>query len=293
MSKLLNFYFLLIIAMITWGLAWPFGKIIANSLPIHVLVFWRFVVTFLSILPLMFLFRVSFRLETWRDKVGVILGGILYGIYNYFFFKGLDLGLAGAGGVLVTTLNPVVTYLMVALLEKRQFSLVQMIGLLVGIVGGSCIIKVWSLDYEVFFSSGNAFFLLCAITWAILSINSQKMGKTISPIAFSFYVYLTGSIIEFLLSFQDPSFFNIQNMTKEFWISMLYISSISTAFGTTVYFFAATKLGSQTASSFIFLVPVSAYLSSFIAFGEDLQWNVILGGTLATLSVFIINQKES
>lgn len=277
--------------MIAWGVAWPFGKNISNSLPIHVLVFWRFVVTFFSIFPLMLLFRISFHLANWRDYAGVIIGGFLYCLYNLFFFRGLDLGLAGAGGVLVTTLNPVVTYLLVASIEKRKFSFVQIIGLAVGVLGGAFILDVPSLDWSLFFSSGNAYFLLCAFSWAILSINSQKMGKSISPIAFSFYVYLSGSFIELILSYNDPQFWNILHMTQDFWISLIYISSVSTAFGTTVYFFAATRLGSQTASSFIFLVPVSAYLSSMLMFGEKMQWNVILGGILATFSVIIINRK--
>ncbi len=288
----LRFVSLLILAMISWGFSWPIAKMIAHSVPIHVLVFWRFLMTFLSVIPLMFFLKIPFSLKSGKDYFDVLIGGIVYLLYNQFFFLGLEKGLPGAGGVLVTTLNPIVTFFIVALVLRRGISKRQSIGLFFGLIGGLTILKVWELNLEKLISSGNAFFLIASFVWALLSLNSQRSGKSMSPIAYSFYVYGIGSLIEFLISFKDPAFLHVWDLDGHFWLSIFYLSVISTTFGTTVYFYAATRLGSDIASSFIFIVPLSAYISSLLIMDELFQIPVIVGGCFAIIAVYLINSGK-
>lgn len=278
--------------MVSWGISWPIGKMIAGTAPISVLVFWRFFATFLSVIPLLLVMRLPFKLKTGKDYWNVLIGGIIYTFYNQFFFMGLKNGLPGAGGVLVTTLNPIVTFFIVVLVQKKRISKRQVIGLFFGFIGGLVILQVWKISIDYLLLSGNLFFLLCSFVWATLSLNSQSTGKSMSPITYSFYVYAVGSVIEFLFCFNDPSFWKVWSMGFDFWASIFYLTVISTTFGTTVYFYAATRLGSEIASSFIFIVPLSAYLSSYLILDEVVQIPVIIGGSLAILAVYLINSKQ-
>jgi drug/metabolite transporter (DMT)-like permease len=76
-----------------------------------------------------------------------------------------------------------------------------------------------------------------------------------------------------------------------FWISLFYIAVISTTFGTTVYLYASSKLGSSRASSFIFLVPATALFSSWLFLSEVPAWTTLAGGALAVAAVYTINKK--
>lgn len=288
----LKFVVLLIVAMISWGISWPIAKLISNLVPIHVLVFWRFLLTFLSVIPLIFILQIPFRLKSGRDYLDVLVGGIIYTIYNQFFFLGLAHGLPGAGGVLVTTLNPIVTFFVVALIFRKGISKRQMLGLFFGLIGGMIILKIWEQSLDSLILSGNVYFLLCAFTWATLSLNSQRSGKNMSPIVYSLYVYAIGSVIEFIFSFGNPKLMDVWNLGGSFWWSVFYLSVISTTFGTTVYFYAATKLGSDIASSFIFIVPLSAYISSVFMLDEQVQVPVLIGGGFAVIAVYLINSGK-
>ncbi|MDF3820795.1 DMT family transporter [Leptospira sp. 96542] len=287
----LKFLILLIVAMVSWGISWPIAKLIAGLVPVNVLVFWRFFATFLSVIPLLVWFKIPFRLKSGRDYLNVLIGGIIYTLYNLFFFLGLKNGLPGAGGVLVTTLNPIVTFFMVVVVQKKNISKRQVFGLFFGFLGGLTILQVWKISIDYLMLSGNLFFLLCSFVWATLSLNSQRTGKSMSPLTYSFYVYGIGSLIELMFCFSDPSFFKVWDFGLSFWMSIFYLTVISTTFGTTVYFYAATRLGSEIASSFIFIVPLSAYISSYLMLGENLQIPVIVGGSLAMLAVYLINSK--
>ncbi|MCC5813605.1 MAG: DMT family transporter [Leptospira sp.] len=287
-----RFYALLIIAMITWGFAWPSGKAVAGMADQSVIIFWRFLATAISLIPVVLIMGKSFSLPGKRVIFEVTLGGVLYTIYNQFFLMGLETGLAGSGGVLVTTLNPIFTYLIVNILAKKFFSKREVLGLVLGFFGGMVILQVWKISWDHLLVSGNLFFLLASFTWALLSMNSHKTGEKISPVVYGFYVYAIGTVFDLAFAW-DKGILSVWSLGWNFWFQIFYLAIVSTTFGTTVYFFASTRLGSRTASSFIFLVPVTALFGSWIFLGEIPMISTLVGGGFAMAAVYILNQKNS
>ncbi|EMF82870.1 EamA-like transporter family protein [Leptospira weilii serovar Topaz str. LT2116] len=153
-----KFYALLVIAMISWGFAWPSAKLIVKTQHPNVIIFWRFLATALSLLPVVFWRKGFFRLPNYKVLFQITIGGVLYTIYNQFFLLGLKNGLAGAGGVLVTTMNPIFTYMFVHSFQKKLPSTREGIGLLLGLLGGCILLRLWELDLDSLFRSGNIFF---------------------------------------------------------------------------------------------------------------------------------------
>jgi len=282
-----KFLFLVIIAMITWGFSWSSGKYIAGAAPPEVLLFWRFLMTFTSLVPVVYFSKKGFLIER-RSIIFVLLGGIILTFYNYLFFEGLKNGLAGAGGVLVTTLNPVITFVLSSLLHRHKPVMREKAGILLGMAGGMVMIHVWTFSPDEIFQGGNLYFLLAASVWALLSINGQYSGKSLSPLHFSLYVYGISTLINLVLS-AGQDMFMVFSLPMHFWLNLFYLSVVSTTFGTTVYFFAASRYGSKIASSFIFIVPVSAVIGSIIFLGERPGPVILAGGLLALTAVYLIN----
>lgn len=286
-----RFYFLLLVAMVSWGFAWPSGKLVAGVLHPNVIIFWRFFATGLSLVPVVILMKKDFRLMGVRSIWAVTFGAILYTVYNQFFLLGLEKGLAGSGGVLVTTLNPILTYLIVNSWTKTKFTRREVLGLLLGMIGGLVLLRIWDMSWENLFQTGNVFFLLGSLTWAFLSMNSHSTGEKVSPIVYAFYVNSIGALISFFLAWNyNPGSALAQD--GNFWFQIFYLAIVSTTFGTTVYFFASTRLGSRTASSFIFLVPVTALIGSWVFLGEIPQIATLIGGAFAIGAVYLLNQRS-
>jgi drug/metabolite transporter (DMT)-like permease len=290
-NQSIKFFILLVIAMVSWGFAWPSAKSIVGTEPPIVIVFWRFLATAISLVPVLILRRESIVLPDKKDLLQVAIGAVLYTIYNQFFLLGLSQGLAGAGGVLVTTMNPIFTYILVHTFQKKLPSGKEFIGLFIGLTGGFLLLKIWEGDWTMLFQSGNVYFLLCAFSWAVLSMNSHSTGQRMSPMVYSFYVFSIGTVFDLFLAFPyDLS--GVMDNDWNFWLQLFYLSVISTTFGTTVYFYASSRLGSRTASSFIFLVPVTALLGSWIFLGEEPKLSTLLGGVFAISSVIILNRTQ-
>ncbi len=283
-----NVYMLfLILVMAVWGGSWTSGKLVTVSAAPALIVFLRFLFTTLCTIPFVFIFktgiRVSLSVLAWLG-----LGGLLLFLYNMCFFSGLHNGLPGAGGVLVTTMNPILTYLLTVIIFRKKSRLIQIAGLLLGFAGGLVMLEIWKVSMSDLLQSGNLVFLLGSLLWAFITLISSHLQKQIHFIIYSFYVYAFSALFAFVFTLAGGDLFTAPN-DSSFWLNIIYLSVIVTALATTYYFLCTSKLGSRRASSFIFAVPVSAVISSWIIIGEVPTLPTIIGGVLAAAAVFIIN----
>ena len=273
--------------MMIWGISWPVSKILSKEANYDTILFWRFFITTIIYLPVLFITKQKPNLSK-NSVYSILKGTVAIIIYNILFFSGVTEGLPGLGGVLTTSLNPLFNFLIVAIITKNKISGLKLFGLFTGFIGGMIILQVWKFTPSELLKGANTYFILASITWAFLSIFTASSKDSISAISYGFFIHLVASIFFLLQGYKDIHFTNFSNT---FWYSILYVSGISTVFGTTMYFYASTKLGSAQASSFIFLVPVSALLSSWFLLKELPQTTTIIGGLLAILAVYKINRK--
>jgi drug/metabolite transporter (DMT)-like permease len=200
----------------------------------------------------------------------------------------LQTGYAGAAGVLVTTYNPILTFLLAVYFFKRPLHKRALLGLLLGFTGGMILLHVWSVNFQDLLRSGNLFFIGASTCWAFLTITSEKTKDCLHPLIFSFYIYLFATILDYFLA-KPYHPFDALTLGFTFWFNVVYLAVFATTFATTVYFAASSRLGANRASSFIFLVPTSAVTLSWAILGEVPQWPTIVGGCVAVAAVWMLN----
>ncbi len=281
-------YILMFFAMIGWGETWISAKILGRYLDAQELIFWRFFFTSLGLLPILIYLKISFKITKWNLFLAII-SAILLALYNNFFFLGTKYGLASFGGVVVTTMIPIVTFVLVSILSKKVFQMKEWIGLFLGATGVLVILKIWQFDLNAIFTNANLYFLIATILWPLLTLTSAKQ-KDISPLSFSFYMFFFTTLID--LFFINFKLTNIMQFDLIFWNNLLLLSLYGTTFATTVYFIAVTQIGSKQASSFFFLVPSSAIIFSFFFLNETIEMSLLIGGILTLIAVNILNKRK-
>lgn len=283
-------YFFLTLGMICWGESWISAKLLAGIATPEALVFWRFFITWLTFIPVLYLFKQPYKINL-KGLTVAALTALLMILYNEMFFTGLINGLAGAGGILVTTLVPILTFTIGCIITMKAPSLKDTFGLLLGLTGAAIIMEIWHLDIHLLFKSGNAYFLIAALSWAILTHLSTKARAYTSAYTFSFYLFLFTAVFDLILVYSTgKSVAVIANDT--FVLNILLVAVGATTFGTTIYFIAASRLGGQKASSFIFLVPLNALVMSYVFLGEPIELNTVVGGLSAITAVYLINHRR-
>lgn len=280
----------MILSMTCWGISWTSGKIVSGyggALSISMI---RFALTFVSLAVILPLLRTRLTLS---KSVVRDLGcaSVLIAVYTFLFFQGLVTGKAGAGGVLVTVLNPILSYGIMLIMVRRFPTRNESIGLVLGLSAGVVLLKLFT-QADTLFDAGNIYFLFAALSWAVLSVFTSRASRYGDPLAFSFYMYGISTIIMFAVTGISALENTLAKSDPVFWFNMFFSATITTAIATTFYFVATAKIGASKASSFIFLVPFSAALSSWVFLNETPELDTLAGGMLGIVAVYILNKKE-
>ena len=279
-------YFWMSLAMISWAVAWTNAKIVSEYLSFYNLVFIRFVLGFLSILPFVVLKKIS--LPKLNQLKHLIIPSLLFFSYNIAFFKGTNYGLAGKGAVLVTTLNPLITVIIMSLINKKIFRK-EVLGIAIGMIGGIIIMDLYNEGLIAIIDKGNLYFIICALSWGVMTVSINYAQKIINPYAFICLCYLLVSIIT--IPFIDINEIYSANFDFRFYLNFFFVSIGAMSFGTSIYMYYTPVLGPSKASVFIFSVPFIAMATANIFLNEAFTINIIIGGLLSLYAIYIVNKK--
>ncbi|QSZ42872.1 EamA family transporter [Sulfurimonas aquatica] len=283
------YQYLLALAMLFWGGGWTALKILTYELPMDVIIFWRFFLMTLSFIPILYFFKMPIKLNLHSIKY-IASSSVLNISFMVSSFLGIKYGFAGAGSVIITSLSPIMTFLLVLVLFRKRVETLQQFGLALGVVGGFIILQL--NDLSLFFNGSNTYFLLCAIIWAGVTVLSQHSQKHIHPVHYSFFISLIATFASFIYAF-NSNLLAVFEQGLIFWIALIYLAVFGQTVATTIFYMASGKLGSEKTSSFMFLVPVFALLSAWIVLDEPFQLHIIIGGFISILAVMFINKRKT
>jgi drug/metabolite transporter (DMT)-like permease len=280
----------MVLSMMCWGFSWSSGKVLSNYADPLTISFLRFTATFISLFFILLFLKENLVINK-KGGLDLFIAASSISIYTFLFFKGLTVGKAGAGGVLVTVLNPIITYAMTLVIARRKPTRNESIGLALGLVAGVVLLKLVT-EADQIFKAGNIYFLLASFCWAILSRFTARATRYGSSLSFSFWMYGISTVIMLLFAGIGPSIEVSEKADFKFWANLFFSSTITTSLATTFYFVATSKIGASKASSFIFMVPFTAALGSWIFLGEVIQAHTMIGGVLGIAAVYILNKKD-
>ncbi len=279
----------LILSMLIWGMSWSSAKVLSQYGSAMSIAYIRFWFVVLALGPMLKVLKIPLTISKNGIK-SVLPGGAVMGCYSLVFFGGLQVGMAGAGGVMVTTLSPIFAFLIGLILFRRKLQQNEWLGLAIGLLAGAVLLKAWNKPEDVL-ASGNLYFVGAAFLWAVLSKISSSANRFGHPLSFNLWMHITTCVLlSFLVDFKEV-FTILTTGDRYFWGNILYFGLINSCFATATYLFATTKLGAEKASTFIFLVPVSALLGSWAFLNESVQWNSVVGGLVGIAAVLLINRK--
>ena len=278
-------YILLSLAMISWAIAWTNAKIVGEYLSFYNLIFFRFLLGFLSLLP--FLIYNKKKLPRLKSYKYVVIPTILFFIYNIAFFKGTHFGDACRGAILVTTLNPLFTLFIISLIRKKIL-FKEVLGIMIGLFGGLIIMNVFKYGFDIIFDIKNIYFLICAITWGVMTVFIDLAQKKINSYIFISLCYFFTMVIS--LFFVDFALIDFTVLDFRFYFNFFLVSIGAMSFGTSVYMYSTSIIGPVKSSVFIFSVPFLAMGTSYIFLNEIFSLNTIIGGLISLIAIYIVNK---
>ena len=283
-------YFIgMIIAMLLWGVAWTSGKAVVEHSNIQVSSFWRYFISFIGMIPVMFYMKRSLK----TDIVGyiyMILAGLLSALFSYLFFAGLVHGEAGYGGTMVTSLVPLITYFLSIIIFSTKVSTKQIIALGIGVLGAIILLRI-PMEGLGFLNLNSIYFLICAVVWSFVTIITQKASKRVDPMFYTFVLFGVTAFTNMLFALPYHPF-DVGLYDSVFWWNIIFVGLLAGTFAMAIFFASASRIGAHNTGVFMFIVPIGAIVSSYFAYDENIASSTVIGCLLSFVAVILFNKKS-
>lgn len=132
-------------------------------------------------------------------------------------------------------------------------------------------------------------------TWAFASLVYKWGLKKTQPKANLFFRLCCTSLGAFIFSLIFGNYIFLINLNTQnliYYLIACLISGLSVTAGDLFYYMSLKRIDASRAYPLVQLSLLFVYPFSFIFFGEEITYSILLGGALILLSVFILSSKD-
>ena len=229
--------------------------------------------------------RVYRKTFLWLAFVGI-------GVYYVFQYYGVALAGAAISAIIVTLFCPIMIFMLSAWRLGEKIPDAEKFGLGLSAVGCLLVITNGSVssvaDLEVII--GGIFGLICALLWAIYTVDGKQILRTFEPMTSTAYITILGTIMMVPFAAVDVQMTG-QAYPPSFFIAAIYLGVLCTVIGYVFWFRAITGLDVRTAGVMLYFEPVVTVLFAWALLGDMIGWVTAIGGVLTMVGVVIVSRN--
>ncbi len=279
---------LLLFTTLIWAVNYPVTKFGLERLDIFVFNSIRYVVAFALLTGLLAATRQWFRVPR-EDRGPLIRLGVLTGIvYQLAFIVGINLTTAGNTAVLLST-SPLWTALIQARITRTRIRSAMIAGLLVSLTGIVMIVlgSGKRLEFASHAILGDLVCIAAALFWA-LSTNLQKpLLRRYSTVQLSVVTLGIGAVGLSVMAIPSWTHFHWSEIPFPYVAAALASGALSIGLANVIWTYGVEHIGPSRTASFNNLVPILAFIISYLVLDERVTVLQIVGAVITIAGVWI------
>ena len=270
------------IAVLLFGLAGLFGKLI--DLPSTIIVLGRVLFATIFLIILLLYLKQSIKLKQKRDYFYLTILGVILAVHWVTFFQAIQVSTVAVGLLSFSTF-PVFTTFLEPYFFKEKIKFPNIVIALITFLGVALVIPKFELGNNI--TQGVLWGIASGFTFAILSILNRKYVKDYSALVIAFYqdAIATIALIPFL--FIVKPIFQINDL-----LLLVLLGVLFTAVAHSLFIKGLTNVKAQTASIIASLEPVYGIIFAVIILSEIPTLRVVMGGLIILGATFYATIKS-
>ena len=223
----------------------------------------------------------------------LFLAFIGIGVYYIFQYYGVKLAGPAISAILVTLLCPIMIFLMSYLRLGETISPGQKAGLAVSVLGAYFVITGGSVAFASNWEAllGGLFGVVCAVFWAIYTVEGKRLVKKYDPFISTAYIALIGTVMLTPFAVAEAELTHPVVFPLSFFIAALYLGVLCTVIGYVFWFRALTGLTASSTGVTLYFEPVVTVIFSWIILGQGITWFAAMGGVLVLFGVILVSRR--
>ncbi|NLA23391.1 MAG: DMT family transporter [Bacteroidales bacterium] len=279
-------YPLLILAMLFWAYSFIWAKFALDYYHPISLIFFRTVISFVFLFFVLLIAKKQLRIKLKDLPIFILLAFFEPFLYFLGETNGLNRIDASTTAVIISTIplfTPIVAYYFL----KERFSLFNILGILISILG--VIVIVFNVKMEILVSTEGLAFLFLAVVAALgFSVVVKRIPENYSVFTVIFYQNLIGAFLFLPLVL----IFNLNEIietgfVKEAVLPIIKLGVFASSLAFMFYINALRYMNISKANIFTNMIPVFTIIISWYVLGEAIDTKKILGIIFVLSGVFI------
>ncbi len=277
----------LLILCVLWGVAFVAIKQADGELsPVNLALIRWFIASacFLVLLPLLGKPKTGLERKDVPRLLYVAFANVAG--YHISLYYGETVVSAGVSAILIS-IAPVFVVILSALLLKERIGKRVVVALVLALAGTvvTSLGSVAAGSPASFY--GPAAVILSAAFYASFSVLSKPLVQKYGASTITIWAALIGTTM--MLPLLSPSFFSqVSALNVEGWVSVLYLSILSTVLGYLLFFTLVSRGTVSRLSIQLYLVPIISVIAGAILLGESITALAVVGGVMLLAAVAVV-----
>jgi drug/metabolite transporter (DMT)-like permease len=263
-------------------------RIMQEGISIPNMMFWRFAISALFILPFIF-FKKKFNKNSPKELFKALFFGAAFYCLSPIFFCISSRYISTGLSMVIFFIYPLIVMFINWLLYKKKISRIYYLAIIIILSGMILLVDLSAMHFNLL---GILFSVLSGAFYAFYIVGSSKLSK-IEPLISTFMVSLGCAFTSILFAFSDGSF--KVPMSISLWLYFLGYGIICTSIPILIFLESIKFISSEQASILSVLEPVFVVIFGVILLGEVLNGWQGLGvfAILAGAVIVLIDKKTS
>lgn len=280
-------YLLLTTSALLWSGNFVISRAVAASIPPVGLLFWRWVVALVILLPFAVpRFRSQWPIVRANLKLFPLFGLLGVTLFNLLIYTAMHTTTA-INAALVNSVIPVLIIVFSRLFYKSGITRQQWFGVVLSLLGVLTIILRGNLSsvLTLSFSIGDLLVFGAAISWSLYSICLRYYPKGLDPLVFLVCITICGLPLILPLYLWEMATGSVIPLTPASFATIAYVGICASVIAFICWNSGIRTVGAQVGGQFIHLMPVFSTILAVIFLHERLQGFHLFGIVLIVTGI--------